>query len=161
MAVQITDAPFGNVATVFTHRDVYTRPREIVNRFFIATFAAPDALLTIVLPVIAHDEEDMEWTEYYADLHPLGPHSSQAGHETFFNRSKRQRFSMRWYGLSFMIDGSLEKTSARDYMVSQNLSMLRSDVYLTIMIQIMDVLLKVRIPKRSVARCHRGINTLL
>lgn len=143
VAQQVTTPPFGNVLTNFTHRDVYTHPREITNRFFIATFAAPDALMNIVLPLIAHDKEDVEWTEYYGDIRPLGPHSHQAPHELMYNRSKRMRFSMQWFGLAFQLDASLATTPVHEYMLATNTQLLRSDVHLTIMLQIMDTLLKV------------------
>ncbi len=136
-------SPFGNVPTVFTHESIYTVNREIVNRFFIATFAAPSALMNIVLPVIAHDKEGMDWIEYYGNIRPLGPHSHQAPSETFYNRSKKVKFDMQWYGLSFSLDSSLATTPAWDYMASQNMSLLRADVNLTILTEMMSKFMKI------------------
>ena len=129
---------------MFTHESIYTVNREIVNRFFIATFAAPSALMNVVLPVIAHDKEGMDWIEYYGNIRPLGPHSHQAPSETFYNRSKKMKFDMQWYGLSFSLDSSLATTPAYSYMSSQNMSLLRADVNLTILTEMMAKFMKIR-----------------
>lgn len=133
---EITAFPFGGVQRTFTHESVYTEPREIANRVYVALFDRPDAILQLVLPLFPHEGETANWTEFYAKVRPMPQHAHQAPHETFGMTKRRFEFNMNWHGLMFALDESIMRTPAERFLTDAHVGVLQSAMNLTIFIEV-------------------------
>lgn len=132
----VKDFPFGGVQRTFTHESIYTEPREIANRVYIALFDRPDAVLQLVLPLFPHEGETVNWTEFHAKVRPMPQHAHQAPHETFGMSKTRIQFNMNWHGLMFSLDESIMRTPAEKFLTDAHLAVLQSAMNLTIFIEV-------------------------
>jgi hypothetical protein len=135
-AIAVKDFPFGGVQRQFTHESIYTEPREIANRVYIALFDRPDAVLQLVLPLFPHEGETVNWTEFHAKVRPMPQHAHQAPHETFGMSKTRIQFNMNWHGLMFSLDESIMRTPAEKFLTDAHIAVLQSAMNLTIFIEV-------------------------
>ena len=134
--------PDDDVYRFFTHPDAYAgEAQEVANRVWIAFFDKPQALIQLLLPAMAYDGETITWRDFFADVRPMPEISFEAPHETFWMRSKKQTFNLRWFGIMFAVDDSILGTPIDSFIHEVHARIMQGCLNLTVYINIMSAVL--------------------